>query len=181
MSTIEVNKIVGAILVALLVMKVTDIIGNAVVHPEETGKVAYVVGGAGAAQAAVPHAAKPEKKELPPIAPLLAKASVDKGKADARKCAVCHHFAKGAGPKVGPPLWGVVDREKASISGFNYSSALKNLKGKWTYKDLNHFIADPRDYAPGTRMAFAGLRRAQDRADVIAFLRSLSDKPAPLP
>jgi cytochrome c len=82
---------------------------------------------------------------------------------------------------VGPDLWGVVGRPKASVAGFNYSAAMKAKGGTWTIDDLNHFIANPRTYIAGTNMTFAGIPRESERADVIVYLNSLSDNPAPLP
>ena len=174
MSGIEINKIAGAILTAALLVMVIGIIGDALVHPGKHEPAEIKV----AAQA---PAAAPKKKELPPIAPLLAKAKVSVGEHEANKCKACHDLSKAKKIKIGPPLWGVVGRDKASIPGFNYSSAMKSQKGKWTYEDLNHFISNPRGTVRGTKMTFAGEKDDQKRADVIAYLRTLSDSPKPLP
>ena len=91
-----------------------------------------------------------------PIATLLAKASVEKGQAAARQCQACHTFEKGGPNRVGPNLYGIVDRERASQPGFNYSAAMKAKGGKWTFDELNKFLAGPREYIPGTAMTFAG-------------------------
>ena len=88
---------------------------------------------------------------------------------------------KGGANKVGPNLWNIVDRKKASHEGFSYSSGLQAKGGDWTYEDINHMIFKPQGYVRGTKMAFAGLVKEQDRADVIAYLRTMSDSPAPLP
>ena len=123
--------------------------------------------------------AQPEKQE--PIEQLLAKADLGRGENSAKKCAACHTFNKGGRPLVGPNLWGVVGRPKASESGFNYSAALKAKGGNWSIDEINQFITNPRGYIPGTNMTFAGIPRASERADVVAYLNSLSDNPAPLP
>ena len=81
---------------------------------------------------------------------------------------------------MGPNLWGVVGRPKASEPGFNYSAALKAKGGSWTMDDLNQFIANPEGFVPGTNMTFAGIPRGGERAAIIAYLNSLSDNPAPL-
>ena len=98
-----------------------------------------------------------------------------------QQCKTCHTVDKGGANKVGPNLWSIVGRKKASHDGFSYSSALQSKGGDWSYEDINHMIVKPQGYVRGTKMAFAGLAKEQDRADVIAFLRTMSDNPAPLP
>jgi cytochrome c len=116
-----------------------------------------------------------------PIEKLLASATVEKGEAAAKKCAACHTFGKGEPNRVGPNLYGVVGRERGSHAGFNYSAGMKAKPGKWTIEDLNAFLINPKGFVPGTSMTFAGLPRGSERADVIAYLNSKSDSPAPLP
>jgi cytochrome c len=176
MSTFEINKIVGAILAAALVAMVIGKVGDSVVHPRK--HVAAAVDTGPAKPAAPAPAAAPEK--LDPIAPLLAAANVESGAKVARKCATCHDLTKAAKRKVGPPLWNIVNHNKAG-SDFSYSGGMKDMGGKWTYEDLNAFLNNPKDFVKGTKMAFAGVKDAKERADLIAFLRSIADSPAPLP
>jgi cytochrome c len=136
-----------------------------------------------AASAPAPaRAAAPAGESLPPLDPLLAKADPEAGHAYTKKiCIACHNFAEGAGAKVGPDLYGVVGRERASMPGYEYSAALKSKPGKWTYATLNEWLYKPSAFAKGTKMAYAGLSDAQLRADVIDYLRTLSKTPEPLP
>lgn len=100
----------------------------------------------------------------------------------AKKCTVCHNGEKGGANKVGPHLWGVVGRDVASVSDFTYSKGMSEHKGrKWTFDELNHFLWNPKKWVPGTLMAFAGVPKDQERANLIAYLNSQSDSPLPNP
>jgi cytochrome c len=118
----------------------------------------------------------------PPIAPFLANADPAAGEAYAKKvCAACHSLNEGGKAIVGPNLYGVVGGPHAHMAGFNYSDALKAKQGPWTYDDLFAWLTKPDAYAPGTRMAFPGIKNEKLRLDVIAYLRTLSHNPEPLP
>lgn len=117
-----------------------------------------------------------------PVASLLVTADAAAGQKTGHVCLTCHSVEKGGGTRIGPNLWNVVNRPHASVAGFNYSKALSATKGKtWTYDELNAWLSGPNLYAPGTFMTFQGLKKPEDRANVIAWLRTLSDAPAPLP
>jgi cytochrome c len=110
---------------------------------------------------------------------LLANASVERGSQVAKQCMVCHNLQEGQGPKVGPDLYGVVGRPIASIPNFHYSAALKAKGGTWTFDALNKWLTNPRTDVPGTAMTFAGLSNEKQRADVVAYLNTLSAHPLP--
>ncbi len=123
--------------------------------------------------------AKPEEKE-PPVESLLASANVEAGQNAAKVCGACHNFVKGAGAKVGPDLYGVVNRNIASEPGFSYSGALKQRNAeKWTFQNLYEWIKNPKAFIPGNNMGFAGVKNPQERANIIAFLDKHSDNPVP--
>lgn len=112
---------------------------------------------------------------------MLASADIEAGKKVFKKCTSCHTADKGAPNKVGPALFGIVGNDIAGVGNFSYSSPMAELPGNWTYADLNQFLYKPKAYVKGTKMAFPGLKRAKDRAAVIAYLRAQDDAPEALP
>lgn len=181
MSSLEFNKIAAAVLTAGVVAMSAGVIANQLFHQEPLEENAFKidVGDGSATQTA----AVAEEDTLESITALLAAADVAAGESLAkRRCGSCHTFDQGGANRVGPNLWNIVMDAKASRDGFSYSSALQAMAGQnWDYDALNGFIASPRNYAPGTKMSYGGSRRASDRANMIAYMRSLSDNPAPLP
>jgi cytochrome c len=164
----------GSVLFAMLVVAFS----NLVFAPGRPTVPGYALPTGTAAPAPAAAAAAPPEEPLPA---LLAKADAKKGAQDAKICTTCHNFEKGAGPKVGPPLYGVVGRPIASIAGFAYSDSLKAVGGDWTYEALNKMITNPKSEASGTKMAFPGEADPHKRADILAYLQTLSDSPVPFP
>ena len=175
---LEVNKIAGATLGTLLFVMSLGVVSDMIYSPHKPAKPGYDLPAAeeapagGAAQAAVASE---------PLPVLLAKADPKKGEASAKPCLACHVFEKGGANKVGPHLYGVVERAKGSLPDFAYSEGMKTKGGKWDFADLDTFIANPKTAVAGTKMAYAGEKDPNKRADIVAYLRSLSDNPAPLP
>jgi cytochrome c len=177
----EANKIAAAMLVALILAMVSGILAEKLVKPTFLAKPVYEVAGAPEQTAAAGEAAKPAGPE--PIAPLLASASADAGKNDTKVCTACHTFDKGQPNRIGPNLYGVIGDEVAHDRGnYDFSAALKQAgAGKtWTPDLLNSWLYKPQDFAKGTKMTFVGVPKAKDRADIVAYLNSLSDSPKPL-
>ena len=185
MDSFELNKVLGALLGTCMVLLAIHIASGAIFATPVPAKPGYVI--------AVKQegGAKPSGKEAAPagqpIEALLASANVKNGEQTAKECELCHNLGKGQGTKIGPDLYGVVGRKVASEAGFNYSSALKNSSaaksgdGTWTFDKLNTWLTNPRADVPGTLMTFAGISNEKQRANVIAYLNSNSDKPLPLP
>jgi cytochrome c len=178
MDSMEVNKGVAAVLVAGIAFFVTGTIGDMLVRSHRPHEPAFKI--EIAAPATAPAAAP---AALNPIGPLLASADAAAGETIAkRQCASCHTFTEGGKNSVGPNLYGIVGGPRAEgHAGFGYSAPLKAKVGSWTYEELNAWLNKPAAFAPGTRMAFAGLNSEKQRADLIAYLRSLSHNPVPLP
>jgi cytochrome c len=183
MNQYELTKIAGAVIAALLLIvgtktlieirmaghaKHTKIAGYKL--PEPTAK------GAPAAGAAAADSFSPAK-----VVAALATAKADNGKDLFKKCSTCHTVDKDGKTLTGPNLYGVVGRAKGSVAGFGYSEGLKGKGGNWTFEELALFVNNPKTYAPGNKMSFAGLPAVADVADLLAYLRTLADTPAPLP
>lgn len=180
MNGFELNKIAASIFLAGLIAMVAGTFADVLYHPvEKVEKRGYQVE---VAEATAPGAA-PAAPKVIKLGELLAKASVDAGKEVEKKCAACHSIDKGGPNKVGPNLWGIVNNKKGHMDNFAYSDAIKNFAGskQWGYEELAKFLHGPKKYMPGTKMAFAGLSKEEDIANLIAFLRSQADSPAPLP
>ncbi|HCM83382.1 MAG TPA: cytochrome c family protein, partial [Rhodospirillaceae bacterium] len=164
------NKAFAAILIAGIVAMFGGILAEEIFHVHELKEDAFPVEGLAApAEGGAPVADVP----LEPITPLLATASVENGAKVAKLCAACHTMEKGGANKVGPAMWGVFGARKGHIDGFAYSKELLAKGGNWDAEELNHFLAAPKKHIPGTKMGFAGIKKPQDRADIIKYLETL--------
>lgn len=181
MQNLDYNKISAAVLIALLVGLLSSIISDELINPLPLAHSVYVVEGVTNTPPSSPETSSHAEEPLSPITPLLVGADVNHGKELSKKCVQCHTFDKGAPNKVGPNQWGIVGEKFAHKEDYAYSDALKSHHGTWDFETLNKFLNKPKDLIPGTKMAFIGLAKAQDRADLIAYLRTLSDNPLPLP
>ncbi len=178
---LENNKIFAALLVAGIVAMLCGFVANILVSEDGTAETAIEIDTT-ALEAAASGDGAPVGPD--PILALLGSADVKRGEALAKACLACHGFDKGGPSKIGPNLYGMVNAKKAHIDSFAYSAPLNEMaaKGeKWTYQSLNVFLWKPAAYIKGTKMSYPGLKKPQDRADVIAYMRSMADTPAPLP
>jgi cytochrome c len=177
MDSFELNKVMGAVLGTCLFVLSLSIVSGGIFASHPPQKAGYEI-------AVKDDKAGDKKGPAEPQVPfenLLAEASPEKGASVARQCVACHEFAKGGANKVGPGLWNVVNSDAGTHGGFNYSNAMKNKKGKWTFEALDKYLENPSKVVPGTSMTFLGIRRAADRAAVIAYLAKQNDNPPAMP
>ena len=180
MSNLEFNKIFAAILVAGIVGMLSGFIAEQFFHKQALEEDAFQVEALDDSAGGGAIASGPQYAE--PVLAMIASADIAKGEKLSKACAACHSFEKGGPNKVGPNLWGVVNGPKAAHAGFTYSEAMASHSGeKWAYASLNQFLWKPKSYVDGTKMNFIGLKKPEDRAAIIAWLRTHADSPAALP
>lgn len=165
-DTMTFTKAAGGICGALLVFLLGKWAAEELYHMDSHGEAAYVIEVEGGEEVAA--------VEEVDFATVLASASAEDGARVFRKCSACHKLVEGENG-VGPYLYAVVGREKGAVDGFSYSDTLASMEGAWTAENLNGFLEKPSTYAPGTSMSFAGLKKVEERADLIAYLDSLDD------
>ena len=175
MDSFEINKIITAILLVVLVIFGVGKISNVIFEVKKPDIDGYKVevGGAAATQAS--------SKSQVDIVALLAMGDIEHGKKVFKKCAACHSINQDGGNKIGPKLWNVMFRPVASISDYKYSKALSGYKKEWSWEEINGFLTKPSTWIKGNKMGFAGLKKEQDRASVILYLNQNSNNPKPLP
>lgn len=165
-DTMTITKIAGGVFGAWLIMLLGKWAAEEIYYMDSHGEAAYVI------DTGIEE--EPEEVEVIDMAALMIAADVSNGAKVFRKCSSCHKLEAGENA-TGPYLYGVVDRDIAAADGFGYSGALNGLEGEWTVDALSGFLENPKSYAPGNKMSFKGLKKPQDRADVIAYLDGLDD------
>ncbi|MCM5558144.1 cytochrome c family protein [Pleomorphomonas sp. JP5] len=198
--SLQPNKILGAVLAVAVVVFAVDFVSNQIFAKQDLKTPGYVIdmnaapavvateapaagsNASAATQQAAAPAASPAS-DVAPIAERLKTADVAAGEKTSKVCAACHSFADSGANKVGPGLWEVVNRKPGTHEGFKYSPAMATFgeTHTWDYATLDIYLTNPKAEVPGNKMAFAGIKKPQDRANLIAYLRSLSTNPAPLP
>ncbi len=177
MDSFEWNKIAGWTLAAAMTVLALVLFTGEIFHPGKLAKPGYIVEGVEEVAAAGPAAVADK-----PIEFYLASASVGKGADVFKKCGACHNAEKGGAAGIGPNLYGVVGGPHDHMPGFSYSDAMQKTSGqKWDWDELNKWLTNPKAFVPGTKMAFAGIAKPEERAAVIAYLNSKSDHPLPIP
>ena len=179
MDSFEFNKIAGAVLGTALIVFGLKELAHEIYHADAPEKPGMMIEVANAATEATTSEAEAPKMSM---AEMLSLGNADDGPSAMKACKACHTWEKGGAKKTGPNLWNTLGRNIAAVEGFNYSSAFKERSSDtWTYEALDAFLKKTKDYIPKTKMAYKGISDDKKRADVILFMRSLSDNPIPLP
>jgi len=178
----EINKILAAIILAVLIICGISFVGNLFVNIDHKKNqvTAYKID-IPESDITAQNAVSEEGEIIEPISTLLINASLEQGEKLYKKCGTCHNYKKNSSSKIGPNLWDIINRPKGNVEGYAYSNSLLEFGGKWTYEELAKFLYKPKNYINGTKMNFAGLKNVNDRANLIFWLRQNSDNPVPLP
>ena len=175
MNSFEINKIITAILVTVLVVFGIGKISDIIFDKDKTDVVAYKV------EAPEGEALQASAESSVDITALLAMGDIAHGEKVYKKCKACHSIKQGGGNKIGPALWNVIFRSVGSVTDYKYSKALSSYGKEWTWEEMNGFLIKPSKWIPNNKMGFAGLKSEKDRASVILYLNQNSDNPKPLP
>ena len=175
MNSFEINKVIAAILVTILVVFGIGKISDVIFDKDKENIVAYKV------EAPEGEAVQTSSETSVDMAALLAMGDIAHGEKVYKKCKACHSIKQGGGNKIGPALWNVIFRPIGSITDYKYSKALSSYGKEWTWEEMNGFLIKPSTWIKGNKMGFAGLKNEKDRASVILYLNQNSDNPKPLP
>ena len=180
MDSFEINKIIAAILIVALLIIGLGKLSNVIFYVEKPKTPGYSVELADAVTTSMDSSEKSVEKKVD-ISALMAMGDIATGEKVFKKCAACHSINKGGKNKIGPALYNVVGRQVGGVADYKYSKALAEYQKNWTFEELNGFLLKPSKWIKGTKMAYAGLRKENDRASIIKYLNENSDSPRPLP
>ena len=174
------NKIVVSIALAIFLILGINKITNVIYYVEKPEKSAYQVDGTVTVASSTSAETSSDNSESEDIMALFASTNASEGAKIFKKCAACHSIALGGGNKIGPALWGVIGRKAGSVSDYKYSKAMAAYAKPWSFEEMNGFLIKPKDWIKGTKMSFAGLKKAKERAAVILYMNENSDNPLPI-
>ena len=174
------NKIIVSIILAIILVLVINKIADVIYYVEKPEKSAYQVTITTTTASTTTAEKNSEDIDSGNIMTLFSSTSADDGAKVFKKCAACHSITQGGSNKIGPALWGVLGRKAGSISDYKYSKAMTKHEKAWSFDEMNSFLIKPKDWIKGTKMSFAGLKNAKDRAAVILYMNENTDNPLPL-
>ena len=181
MNRFEINKIIAAIVLTIVIVLGINKLADVVYHVKKPDSTAYKVAALDEKKEKKTEKTIKDKGEVSNIKAILALGNIDDGKKVFKQCAACHSISKGGGNKIGPALWGVFGRKAGSLADYSYSKGMKSFDKTWNFETMNNFLIKPKDYIKGTKMAYAGLKKEKDRASIIIYLNEQGDSPIPLP
>lgn len=174
------NKIIVSIVFAIILVLGINKVADVIFYIEKPEKSAYQVTNVATVASTTSSETSSVSSESGNIMALFASTSAAEGAKVFKKCAACHSIAEGGGNKIGPALWGVLGRPAGSVPGYKYSKAMAEHGKNWSFKEMNGFLIKPKDWIKGTKMSFAGLKKANERAAVILFMNTKTNNPLPL-
>ena len=174
------NKIIVSIVFAVILVLGINKITDSIFYVEKPEKSAYQVANITSVASTTASETSSENSETGNIMALFASTSAAEGAKVFKKCAACHSIAEGGANKIGPALWGVLGRTAGSVPEYKYSKAMASHGKNWSFEEMNGFLIKPKDWIKGTKMSFAGLKKAEDRAAVILYMNENSNSPLPL-
>ncbi len=175
MNSFEINKVLAAIIVTVLIVVVINKVSDLVFDENNENVVAYKV------DAPEGSIIQTKSESTVDLSSLFANGDISHGEKVFKKCAACHSINKNGGNKIGPKLWNVMFRPAGSVTDYKYSKALSEYKKDWTWEEMNGFLIKPAKWIKGNKMGFSGIKSDKDRASVILYLNQNSDNPNPLP
>jgi len=175
MNSFEINKILAAIIITVLIVVVINKVSDLVFDVNDENVVAYKV------DAPEGSITQTKSESTVDLSSLFANGDISHGEKVFKKCAACHSINKNGGNKIGPKLWNVMFRPAGSVTDYKYSKALSEYKKNWTWEEMNGFLIKPAKWIKGNKMGFVGIKSDKDRASVILYLNQNSDNPNPLP
>ena len=174
------NKIIVSIVFAVILVLGINKIADSIFYVKKPEKSAYQVDNITTAASNTTSETSSENSESGNIVALFASTGAADGAKVFKKCAACHSIAEGGANKIGPALWGVLGRTAGSLTNYKYSKAMSAYGKKWSFEEMNGFLIKPKDWIKGTKMSFAGLKKAEDRAAVILYMNENTNNPLPL-
>jgi len=174
------NKIIVSIVLAVFLVLGINKITDVIFYVDKPEKSAYQVATVTTVASTTSSEESTASSESGDIMALFASTNAAEGAKIFKKCAACHSITEGGANKIGPALWGVLGRPAGTVPGYKYSKAMAAHGKNWSFEEMNGFLIKPKDWIKGTKMSFAGLKKAKDRASVILYMNENTNSPLPI-